>query len=127
VTVLRSIGVAGVAAVVTAIGCRSNDQMQAPQSPPNVVAAEDPSSLPPGYARGASRTVTDAGAAGDAAGLAAPGPTALACSTDDDCITHRCNGAYGRCAFPCVSDTDCIAGTYCYRTVVSACMPKESP
>ena len=123
-TVLRSIGVASVAALLTAIGCGSNDQMQVPQSPPNVLAAED-SSLPPGYARGASKTVTDAGAAGDAAGLAVPGPTALACSTDDDCITHRCNGAYGRCAFPCASDGDCVPGTYCYRSVVSACMPKE--
>ena len=32
--------------------------------------------------------------------------------------------AYGRFAVPRASDSDCTNSTYCYRSVVSACMPR---
>lgn len=58
--------------------------------------------------------------------MATPGPTALACQNDSQCITHRCNTQYGKCAFPCVSDNDCIQGTTCLVAAgpAAACVPK---
>lgn len=58
--------------------------------------------------------------------MATPGPTALACQNDSQCVTHRCNVQYGKCAFPCVSDADCIQGTTCIGSgqPLAACMPK---
>jgi hypothetical protein len=58
--------------------------------------------------------------------MAVPGPTALACQNDSQCMTHRCNLQYQKCAFPCQSDADCIQGTSCLMPgqALSACMPK---
>jgi hypothetical protein len=58
--------------------------------------------------------------------MAVPGPTALACQNDGQCMSHRCNMQYQKCAFPCVSDNDCIQGTTCFVAAGPAafCMPK---
>jgi hypothetical protein len=58
--------------------------------------------------------------------MAVPGPTALACQNDSQCMTHRCNTQYGKCAFPCQSDADCIQGSTCFVAggPVAACLPK---
>lgn len=58
--------------------------------------------------------------------MATPGPTALACQNDSQCLTHRCNVQYGKCAFPCVSDNDCIQGATCLVAAgpAAACVPK---
>jgi hypothetical protein len=58
--------------------------------------------------------------------MATPGPTALACQNDSQCMTHRCNTQYGKCAFPCQSDTDCIQGATCFVAggPAAACLPK---
>lgn len=58
--------------------------------------------------------------------MAVPGPTALACQNDSQCMTHRCNLQYQKCAFPCQSDADCIQGTTCFLAggALAACMPK---
>jgi hypothetical protein len=58
--------------------------------------------------------------------MAVPGPTALACSSDAQCMTHHCNMQYGKCAFPCQSDADCIQGSTCFVAggPVAACLPK---
>ena len=37
------------------------------------------------------------------------------------CINHRCNVQYGRCAFPCASDADCVRGTACLKAAISTC------
>jgi hypothetical protein len=57
-----------------------------------------------------------------APGPAAPDPSALAfpCTMDANCLTHRCNTALGRCAWPCQSDADCQPNTQC---VTPACIP----
>jgi hypothetical protein len=87
--------------------------------------------MPRGYAPPvplASRAVddgSDAGAGTSSNGLANPGPTSNPCTRDDECITHRCNPAFHRCAFPCVSDRDCTAGNYCYTSVVAVCLPRS--
>jgi hypothetical protein len=56
-----------------------------------------------------------------------PGPLALPCKTDAECMTHRCNLRYGKCAFPCQSDRDCISGATCFTGAgaMSTCIPKS--
>jgi hypothetical protein len=56
--------------------------------------------------------------------MAVPGPAALPCSNDSMCLTHKCNTQYGKCAFPCESDNDCIMGAYCFKGPVPSCLPK---
>ena len=58
--------------------------------------------------------------------MATPGPTALGCQNDSQCMTHRCNTQYQKCAFPCVSDADCIQGASCFVAggPAAACLPK---
>jgi hypothetical protein len=63
------------------------------------------------------------GAAPGGGQMAVPGPTALACQNDSACLTHRCNLQYGKCAFPCQSDADCIQGSTCMPGL-AACVPK---
>jgi hypothetical protein len=40
---------------------------------------------------------------------------------DAHCMTHRCNVAFGKCAWPCQTDTDCMPGNGC---VAPTCLPK---
>ncbi|MCL2725024.1 MAG: hypothetical protein FWD69_11370 [Polyangiaceae bacterium] len=63
-----------------------------------------------------------------ASNLAVPGPTALPCQTDSQCMTHKCNTQYGKCAFPCQSDNDCIQGSTCFvgGGALAACLPKPA-
>jgi hypothetical protein len=110
-------------AAASAAGASATDDVPA--------AAKGTGGVPLGYARPAPlASPTDRGNDGgtrtSSNGLANPGPTANPCSRDDECITHRCNGAFHRCAFPCVSDRDCIAGNYCYTSVVAVCLPRAS-
>ncbi len=58
--------------------------------------------------------------------MSTPGPTALACQNDSQCMTHRCNLQFQKCAFPCQSDADCIQGTACMVALgpAAACLPK---
>lgn len=58
--------------------------------------------------------------------MSTPGPTALACQNDSQCMTHRCNLQFQKCAFPCQSDADCIQGTTCFTALgpAAACIPK---
>ena len=56
--------------------------------------------------------------------LAVPGPAASPCTNDSMCINHRCNLEYGKCAFPCASDADCVRGAFCFSAVISTCQRK---
>lgn len=56
-----------------------------------------------------------------AGGMSQPSPMALACSADAACLTHRCNTQFGKCAWPCQSDNDCVTGNHC---MAGACVPK---
>lgn len=38
---------------------------------------------------------------------------ALSCTTDRECLTHRCDVEHKRCRFPCRDDGDCQSGTHC--------------
>ena len=61
-----------------------------------------------------------------AAQLAVPGPMALPCTSDAQCVTHKCNTQYGKCAFPCETDNDCVQGSYCFKGLPTGatCLPK---
>jgi hypothetical protein len=59
--------------------------------------------------------------AAPAATLSQPNPLALPCSTDVQCLTHRCNVAAGKCAWPCQTDNDCVPGNTC---IAPTCLPK---
>lgn len=58
--------------------------------------------------------------------LGVPGPAALPCQNDSQCMTHRCNPQYQKCVFPCQSDADCIQGATCFLGggALAACIPK---
>lgn len=57
--------------------------------------------------------------------LAVPGPQALACTSDQACMSHKCNVQYGKCAFPCETDFDCQNGFGCIKGPLgAACLPK---
>ncbi len=57
--------------------------------------------------------------------LATPGPLALPCSNDSGCGLAHCNTQFGKCAFPCVSPSDCIQGASC-NTMTGFCLPGGS-
>jgi hypothetical protein len=69
----------------------------------------------------ASPGPTAAPAAGVAAPLSTPNPLALGCTVDAHCLTHRCNVAAQKCAWPCQTDNDCMPGNACIKPT---CLPK---
>ena len=56
--------------------------------------------------------------------MAVPGPVAFQCQNDVPCGTHHCNTQYGKCAFPCQSNVDCISPNTC---VLGLCVPAPPP
>ena len=64
-------------------------------------------------------SVTPAVAPG--AALSTPSPFALPCTADANCLTHRCNVAAQKCAWPCQTDNDCMPGNAC---IAPTCLPK---
>jgi hypothetical protein len=56
--------------------------------------------------------------------MSVPGPVAFQCQNDVACGTHHCNVQYGKCAFPCQSNVDCISPNSC---VMGLCVPAPPP
>ncbi len=129
--------------VLFVVGCGKKDEAPPPAVAPAPSGAYgQPPGYPPGYPAPATgypapqpgypqqpapgtypQPVPGAPATGGA--LAVPGPLAGPCSNHSMCITHKCNMQYGKCAFPCETDNDCIQGSYCFKGVpVAACFPK---
>jgi len=52
--------------------------------------------------------------------MSTPSPQAFPCQADATCLSHRCNTAVGRCAWPCQSNADCNTGFQC---MAPACVP----
>jgi hypothetical protein len=52
--------------------------------------------------------------------MSTPSPQAFPCQADATCLSHRCNTAVGRCAWPCQSNADCNPGFQC---MAPACIP----
>jgi hypothetical protein len=59
--------------------------------------------------------------------MAVPGPVAFQCTNDVPCGTHHCNTQYGKCAFPCQSNTDCISPNACVMGLCVPQMPGAAP
>jgi hypothetical protein len=69
----------------------------------------------------AAPTATTGGA------MAVPGPVAFQCTNDVPCGTHHCNTQYGKCAFPCQTNNDCITPNACMMGLCVPQMPQAAP
>ncbi len=96
-----------------------------PGTAPPGATAYPPGYQQPGYQQPGYQPTPTAPPGANGA-MATPGPTALACQNDSQCMTHRCNMQFQKCAFPCISDNDCIQGTMCFTAggPAAICMPK---
>ncbi len=119
------VGAMSIAALT--VGCKKNDPPPVAPTPTAQVPATPPQPGQPGWTpppgqpgQPGQPPVAQPGQ------MAIPGPAALPCQNDSQCMTHRCNLQYGKCAFPCVSDADCIQGTMCFvgGGPLAACVPK---
>jgi len=131
---LRSLAVVSLVVCASAAACKKDDPP--PQTPP--AASQQPYGQPgygqpgqPGYGQPGTYPTTTTGQPGAApmatgGAMATPGPAALPCQNDSQCMTHRCNTQYGKCAFPCQTDGDCIQGATCFvgGGAMAACIPK---
>ena len=91
----------------------------APAAPAAQPTAAQPVPAQPAQPAPAPAAATPAAPAGGA--MSQPSPMALACTNDAACLTHRCNTQFGKCAWPCQSDNDCVTGNHC---MAGACVPK---
>lgn len=118
------------AAFTLVVGCKKDEPP--PATPQPVVQPGYPQPGQPGYPQpgqpGYPQQPGQPGQPGQPVPgqMAVPGPTAMACQNDGQCLTHKCNLQYQKCAFPCVTDADCIQGTTCLTALgaMAACMPK---
>ncbi len=85
-------------------------QQQYPQQP----AAGYPPPQQPGYPAPAAPAPATTGTTSQ------PSPIAFPCSTDAQCLSHRCNVAAGKCAWPCQTANDCAPGFQC---MAPTCIP----
>lgn len=111
-----------------ALGCKSEEPAQQggyPPQPQPAGVAQPPAqpgytAAPPAATPAAPPAGTPAAAPAATAPLSAPGPLALPCTSDAQCVLAHCNTAAGKCVFPCQNDNDCIAPNRCQ---VGACLP----
>lgn len=92
-------------------------QQQYPQQPPQQYPQQPAAGYPqqPGYPAAPA-----APAPATTGTTSQPSPIAFPCSTDAQCLSHRCNVAAGKCAWPCQSANDCMPGFQC---MAPTCIP----
>jgi hypothetical protein len=130
---LRLLGVSFGALLALPLACKKDEQPP-PQAPPPAYQpypaqpapaappAAQPTAAQPVPAQPAQPAPVPATPGAPAGGaMSQPSPMALACSNDAACLTHRCNTQFGKCAWPCQSDNDCVTGNHC---MAGACVPK---
>lgn len=128
---VRLIGVTFGALLALPLACKKDEQPPA-QPPPTYQpypAQPAPAAAPPAQPTAAQPVPAQpvpaqpapAAPAAPAGAMSQPSPMALACSNDAACLTHRCNTQFGKCAWPCQSDNDCVTGNHC---MAGACVPK---
>jgi hypothetical protein len=102
---------------------KPNDQPPASYAPPQALPSQPPGADARTSADGTTPALAAAPAAPGvpSAALSTPNPLALGCTTDAHCLTHRCNVAAQKCAWPCQTDNDCMPGNAC---VAPTCLPK---
>jgi hypothetical protein len=49
-----------------------------------------------------------------------PNPQGVPCTSDAQCLTHRCNVTAGKCSWPCQGPADCSPGMQCLAPI---CVP----
>jgi hypothetical protein len=64
--------------------------------------------------------------AGGTAGMN-PAPQGLPCTSDAQCVTHKCNTAAGKCSWPCQGPADCAAGMQCLTPICVPSAPAGAP
>ncbi len=107
---------------VALVGCKKKDETQNTQYPPPGQQQPPPGQYypqqpPPATAAPPATTAPPAATGGQ--------PTAsggLPCQADATCMTHRCNLAAGKCAWPCQSNDDCQPGNQCMPGI-GTCAP----
>jgi len=111
-----------------AYGCKKQDDAPPPAAAPSASAGYPGYAPQPTYgqypvpAPSAAAPLPPPAPSG-AAAMAVPGPLAFQCQNDVPCGTHRCNASYGKCAFPCQSNVDCVAPNTC---VLGLCVPADT-
>jgi hypothetical protein len=98
---------------------------QQPGAYPQPTATYQQPTAPPGYAPPPAPPPAAPPAAGGQ--MAVPGPVAFSCTNDVPCGTHHCNVQYGKCAFPCQTNTDCITPNACVMGLCVPQMPQAAP
>jgi hypothetical protein len=86
---------------------------------------QQPMGAPTGYPQPTAAPTAAPPAAGGQ--MAVPGPVAFQCTNDVPCGTHHCNVQYGKCAFPCQTNTDCITPNACVMGLCVPQMPQAAP
>jgi hypothetical protein len=116
-------------AIATTYGCRPQQQPPPPQGGPY-----GPGYGPqpgPGYAPqpGYGPNYGAGNAQPYAPTTPPPSPMSPLCQQDGACGPAHCNLQYGKCAFPCGSNNDCMPGAQCLGagTPVAACTPMLFP
>lgn len=111
--------------LLLALGCKKTDDPPPQAGYVTQPPATGPVQQAPGYGNGTTQQAAPvfgaAPAAAPASTLSQPGPFATPCQGDAPCLTHHCNIAAGKCAFPCQTDNDCMPGNRC---IAPACLPK---
>ena len=100
-----------------------------PQQPgaypqPTATYPQPPGTPPPYAPPQAAPTAAPPAAGGQ---MAVPGPVAFQCTNDVPCGTHHCNVQYGKCAFPCQTNNDCITPNACVMGLCVPQMPQAAP
>lgn len=108
--------------------CKKEDEAPPPQTPApypqqpygQPAPAPAPTATTPAPAPTPAPTTPVPGQPAPAGTLSQPSPMALPCTADANCLTHRCNTQFGKCAWPCQTDGDCNPGNRCMG---GACVP----
>ena len=116
------------AALMSYVGCKQEESPppQAPYQPYPQPVPTQPAPAPTAAPAPTPAPTTPApapvpGQPAPAGSLSQPSPMALPCTADANCLTHRCNTQFGKCAWPCQTDNDCMPGNGC---MAGACVPK---
>src|ERR1041384_1823889 len=95
--------------VLSAPGCAKHSNPPPAYAPSSVQGA--PVTQAPGYGDGTAPSpalaTSPVGSAAPLAPLSTPNPLSPPCTADANCLTHRCNVAAQKCAWPCQTDNDC--------------------
>ena len=79
----------------------------------------------PGYGQPAPQP-TGMPPAGGTAGMN-PAPQGVPCTSDAQCVTHKCNTAAGKCSWPCQGPADCAPGMQCLTPICVPSAPAGTP